>query len=106
MIPLGDRRWGIEPPRAFYQWKGVGPAPAWQPGYGYQLYRMVKSHPQDDSLEAARALAKAIEAGEAEACCRQLMIACAQRLRQHRPLPGHLEPWLMEHLEGRTKSAE
>lgn len=99
LTPLGERRWGLEPPRSFYEKPLPAREPAWQPGPAYQLYRMAQSHRADTSLQAVRCLVKALEAGEADACCRQLLALCAQRLRLHQPLPGYLTPWLMEHLQ-------
>ena len=77
--------------------------PAWQPGAAYQLWRMVKSHPTDADPAAARALVKALEADDAEACCRALLRLCAQRLREQKPLPGFLAPWLGRALQAAGK---
>lgn len=102
LTPLGPRRWGVEPPGRFYCPEETA-EPAWQPGAAYQLWRMVKSHPTDADPAAARALVKALEADDAEACCRALLRLCAQRLREQKPLPGFLAPWLGRALQAAGK---
>ena len=91
LTPLGPGRWGVEPPRAFYD-RPTEEIP-FAPGAAWQLYRMALTHPKDGDPAAARQLVKAIEAGETEACCQRLMSLCAQRLREKRPLPGYLAGW-------------
>ena len=88
-LPLGGDRWGLEPPFSFYQGALPDDLP-WRPGTAYQLYRLLRLHPQEDTVDAGRKLWKAIEAGEAEKACRELCGLCAIRLRQKQPLPGGL----------------